>query len=174
LGSGWGASTELYQPLDCGDRFYLLPRLSVLDRDVNIFQDRRKFAETHVLDARASLRGGINFSDDLTVYGQISCGFGDVRETTGTGTVETGGFDTAALSAGLYYNTLDSLEFPLSGALIFGQYSLSSEDLGADSDFSTVRLSANIAGSLDRHSLVFGQFANLTIDGALDTTNLLD
>jgi NTE family protein len=174
LGDRLGATTELYQPLDPGDSFFFQPRLSILDRDVNIFQDRRKVAETRVLEARASLRAGYNFNNELAVYGRVLRGFGDVRDTTGTGIVETGGFDTGALAAGLYYDSLDSLEFPRSGALVFGEYSLSSEDLGADSDFSTVRFSANIAESLDRHSLALGQFANLTLDGDVDAANLFE
>ena len=51
---------------------------------------------------------------------------------------------------------------------------MSSEDLGADSDFSTVRFSANIAESLDRHSLTLGQFANITLDGDVDAANIFE
>jgi NTE family protein len=94
IGERLGATTELYQPLDPAASVFLRPSVSVLDRDVNVFQDRRKIAETRVLEARATFAAGLNLNDDLAVFSRITRGFGSVREVTGTDTITEGGFDT--------------------------------------------------------------------------------
>ncbi len=174
IGERLGATTELYQPLDPANSVFLRSSVSVLDRDVNVFKDRRKIAETRVLEARATFAAGLNLNDDLAVFSRITRGFGNVREVTGTDTIKEGGFDTATLGLGVAYDTLDSLEFPRNGALILGRYDWSPEDLGADAEFHALNFNANIAGSYDRHSLVLGQRANITIDGGLDAASLFE
>lgn len=174
FGERIGASTELYQPLDYGNSFFVMPEGVVLDRDVNVFENRRKVAEARVLEARARLNVGYNFNDDLAVFGQISRGFGRVREVTGTDRVSEGGFDTASLGVLMTYDTVDSLEFPRNGALVQARYAWSPEALGADEEFHTAGFSANIADSIDRHSFILSQFASFTLDGELDTANLFE
>ncbi len=172
LGKRLGLATQLYQPLDPAARFFVTPGVSVLDRDVDIFEDRKKIAETRVIDARAILRAGSNLSDDLAVFGEVSRGIGRVREVTGSDLVEEKNFDTASLGLGFDYDDIDDLRFPREGAIILGRYDWSLEDLGADEEFQTLRLKAQVANSWGTHTLVLGQSADLTVDGGLDTANL--
>jgi len=48
IGERLGATAELYQPLDPANSFFLRPSVSVLDRDVNIFENRRKIGDRPV------------------------------------------------------------------------------------------------------------------------------
>ena len=174
IGERLGAATELYQPLGPADSVFLRPSVGVLDRDVNVFEDRRKIAETRVFEARVTFDVGLNLNDDLAIFSRITRGFGRVREVTGTDTIMERGFDTAAVGLGITYDTLDSLEWPRDGARIVGRYNWSPKDLGADAEFHALSFNANIARSYHRHTLVLGQRANITIDGDLDAANLFE
>lgn len=171
FGDRLGAGLEIYQPLDPAAFKFIRTGVRVLDRDVSLFQDNRKVAEGRVLDATWTFDAGLNLSDDLAVFGSLARGFGRVREVTGTGALPEGGFDTASVGAGAVYDTLDNLDFPRSGAIVVAKYAWSPEALGASEDFQTVTLSANVAGSIDRHTLVLGQTAQLTVDGETDASN---
>ena len=165
-------ATQLYQPLDPAARFFVTPGVSILDRDVDIFEDREKIAETRVIEARATLRAGSNLNDDLAVFGEISRGIGRVREVTGSDLVEEESFDTALLGVGFAYDDLDNLSFPREGAIILGRYGWSPESLGADEEFHTLRLRVDVANTWDTHTLVVGQRADLTLDGDADIAGL--
>lgn len=172
FGNRLALATQIYQPLDPAARFFITPGISILDLDVDIFEDRKRVAETRVIDARATVRAGSNLSDDLAVFGEVSRGIGRVREVTGSDLVKERNFDTALLGLGFAYDNLDNLNFPREGAIFLGRYDWSPEDLGADEEFQMLRLRANVANTWKNHTLVLGQRAEIAVDGDLDSANL--
>ena len=174
FGSRFGLLSEIYQPLDPAAQMFVGANVAFLDRELNIFRERKQIAEARVLNADAKFRVGSNVSDDLTVLAAVSRGIGRVREVTGTNLIPTENFDTATLGTSLFFDSLDNLNFPRSGALAAGRYLWSSEALGADQEYHAVNLSANGATTWGRHTFVVGQTANLTVDGDLDIGSLYE
>lgn len=172
FGKRLALATQIYQPLDPAARFFITPGISILDLDVDIFEDRKRIAETRVIHARATVRAGSNLSDDLAVFGEVSRGIGRVREVTGSDLVKERNFDTASLGLGFTYDDLDNLNFPREGAIFLGRYDWSPEDLGADEEFQMLRLRANVANTWKNHTLVLGQRVEIAVDGDLDSANL--
>jgi len=168
VGNRLGLISEFYQPLDPAARFFVGSAAAISDRDVAVFKNRKKIAETRVLDASLDLRVGTNLSDDLTIFGVASRGIGRVREVTGTGLIAKETFETASLGAGVLFDDLDDLNFPRQGSLAAGQYIWSPKTLGADQEFHAIRLTANGASSWGDHTFALGQVAELTVDGESD------
>ena len=163
---------EFYQPMDEANRFFIAPAGRITDRDVDVFRDGRRIAETRVARGIASLRAGINVTDDLATFVIVTRGVGQVREVTGVGDIPEDSFDTATIGAGLYYDNLDTLQYPRDGGQVFAEYIWSTETLGADNEFQSLRFSANLAGTWGDHTLVLGQVANLTLHGEPGTSDL--
>jgi NTE family protein len=164
---------ELYQPLDPAGRFFVAPAAVVRDREISLFDDADRVAEARVTEAIANVRAGVNLSDNLSVFALASRGIGNVRKVTGRGAdVPEGGFDTAALGAGLYYDTLDTFNFPRHGGLLLSSYEWSPEALGADEEFQQVSATANFSHSWGDHTFGLGGIAAATWAGDPGLTDL--
>ena len=164
---------ELYQPLDPAGRFFIAPAAVVRDREVSLFDDADRLAEARVTEAIANFRAGVNLSDDLSVFAIASRGIGNVRKVTGRGAdVPDGTFDTASLGAALYYDTLDTFNFPREGGLLLSSYEWSPEALGADEEFQQVSASANLFRSWGDHTFGIGGIAGATWAGDPGLTDL--
>ncbi|MCI0430534.1 MAG: patatin-like phospholipase family protein [Rhodospirillales bacterium] len=171
LGTTVSLFGELYQPLDPAALFFIGPAALVRDREVSLFEDADRTAEARVTEAIATLRVGMNPSDDLSVFGLVSRGIGDVREVTGQGDVPEGSFDTAKLGVSLHYDTLNSLNFPRSGEFVVMDYAWSPEELGADAEFQQVGATGDLFRSWGRHTVGLGQVVNVTVDGTPGLTD---
>jgi NTE family protein len=174
LGTTLSLFGELYQPLDPAGRFFIAPAAVVRDREISLFDDADRLAEARVTEAIASFRAGVNLSDNLSVFGLASRGIGNVRKVTGRNDdVPDGSFDTASVGAGLYYDTLDTLNFPREGGLLLTSYEWSPEALGADEEFQQVSASANIFRSWGDHTFGLGGIGGATWAGDPGLTDLL-
>jgi NTE family protein len=165
---------ELYQPLDPAARFFVAPAAVVRDREISLFDDPDdRIAEARVTEAIANVRAGVNLSDDLSVFGIVSRGIGHIRKVTGHGEdVPEGSFDTASLGAGLYYDTLDSLDFPREGNFLQMSYEWSPEALGADEQFQQASANGNLFRSWGNHTVGLGAIAAATPTGDPGLTDL--
>lgn len=173
LGTTLSLFGELYQPLDPAARFFIGPAAVVSDREISLFDDANRTAEARVTEAIARFRAGVNPSDDLSVFGTASRGVGHIRKVTGHGDdVPDGTFDTATLGAGLYYDTLDTLNFPRNGNLVLISYDWSPEALGASEEFQQASASANLFRSWGDHTFGIGGIAAATWAGDPGITDL--
>ncbi|HXV25841.1 MAG TPA: patatin-like phospholipase family protein [Alphaproteobacteria bacterium] len=173
LGTTVSLFGELYQPLDPAARFFIAPAAVVRDREISLFDDADRTAEARVTEAIANLRAGVNLSDDLSVFGIVSRGIGHIRKVTGRGEdVPEGSFDTASLGAGLYYDTLDSLDFPREGNLLLMSYEWSPEAMGADEQFQQASADGNLFQSWGDHTVGLGAIAAATPTGDPGLTDL--
>ena len=122
LGNALLLSTELYQPLAPGSRWFLLPAVGVRRASADVFEGDNVIGRVQSTEAAASLQLGYT----LTRFGFVSVG-----RTLGRARVETliapapqpaTHAKTDRWSARAFVDRLDSYAFPKRGTLLGGEY----------------------------------------------------
>jgi NTE family protein len=115
LGSDQSINTELYQPLDYRQHFFVRPYASVGQSKVGLYFDGDRLAEYRVREGRVGLDLGTN----LGVYGQASAGYRErrLRSTLDTGPPVLPNADerVGGVTARVALDTQDFAFFPTKG-----------------------------------------------------------
>ncbi len=156
LGEEPGITAELYQPLDVGSRYFVNPSVFVERKNVDLFQGEDRVAQFRQKRSGVTLAAGREFG----TWGEFRLGW---RRFTGESSVRVGDptlpavdFDTGQGFVKLSIDNMDNLYFPQSG--IFGglEWRSSREELGDDSDYDQVLLSAFGVQSWGRNTIMGG------------------
>lgn len=159
-------ATELYQPIDSSEYWFVNARLSSGETLRKLYSGGLALAEYGVARTGASLALGANFDR----YGDIRVGVRRYRGETYLSVGSTDPFPNYRFQQGqafvaLELETLDSPRFPRSGAYFRVEASNSLYSLGADSQFDQIRLRSTIARSLGAHTLIGQVQAESTTGG---------
>lgn len=175
-GLQFGASprigAEWYQPFDYRSRWFINPSVGLGKRSVNLFNGRGDIlAEYRVSDFDIDFAAGREFS----VYGEGRVGYrfrtGDIDLDVGQPVIPQSEFDTGQAYARLSIDRLDDFEFPGKGGRGIVEYATSREDIGSDTDFDQVRISASRFVTLRQNTFGIGGFVNATTDGQAPVQN---
>ncbi|MGE5154229.1 MAG: patatin-like phospholipase family protein, partial [Bdellovibrio bacteriovorus] len=152
-----GIVTEVYQPLDPAERWYLQGGLAYLSENLRVLGPRSRdvpIAEYQITRAGGFLEGGRNIGN----WGRLGLRYtlfsGDVDLEIGEPEVADYQFDVGQLQARLTIDSLDSLNFPRSGWA--GQiYGITAREwLGSSDDYELIGFDLLKAGTWGKDSLL--------------------
>ena len=144
VGSTMQVSTELYQPLDSREWFFVQPVVGVRRSRTDIFDtDGTRRARYFVTDVVAGADVGVNLSNVAQLFGGLSYFHGETELDTGDPAL----FPDARDGGGtvfirLDYDTLDTVSFPNDGSFLRGEAIIAREALGWSKSFETLRIAA--------------------------------
>lgn len=155
VGRTIGLATELHQPFDYGDRFFVEPSLQVAQTISDVYDDSSRVAQYRVSCAQASAMLGVNFTPSLALRAGI------VGMIAGAGLVIGDEEDLPTISATvvgpraeLTWDRLESADLPRRGFAFSASATLSSGILGADREYGLLQGSAIAAHTRGRHTVL--------------------
>lgn len=154
LGGDSFLNTELYQPVESEQRFFLLARYSYDLSKLNVADNGDVLATTELQSHRVDLAGGVNLSN----LAQFRIGlFGESSHNdllVGAPEYSSEHFNGYGYTTSLNYDTLDATIFPRDGLRAGIRYDESIEDWGADNNYESLALVASAAHSWGKTTLL--------------------
>jgi NTE family protein len=156
LGAQPALQFDLHQPFGAAGQYFVAPAINVESTLLNIFDGETQLVEARVNTSRFELGLG----RELGSWGEFRFGFrrrsGNVDIDVGQpGLIPQGSFHAGNVFARLSVDTLDDVAFPRSGLAASLEWRSSSPDaLSADFEFDQVSLTANVAKTWDRYTLL--------------------
>ncbi len=147
--------SELYQPLDIAQRFFVAPRIDLGQRPLDVYQDRNRVARFSVRTVRAAL----DLGSAMGSYGEarigLMRGFSDYELDTGLSTLvpDVTRFQLGGVNVRLRFDRLDNAAFPREGFAGSLDLMSSRTTFGASNDYTRWEASMLGASSLGRHTL---------------------
>lgn len=115
-------STEMYLPLTYTDRYFFLPSMHFVARNVPVFAAEKRIAEYRV----RSFDYGLDFGREFGTSSQVSVGVrwldGTARVRLGDPTLPSADFAVRQYSARYAYDRLDDVNFPRRGSSLFVEW----------------------------------------------------
>lgn len=165
LGDEPSLSTDIYQPLDPLNRYFVSARAAYQSRQANTFDnDGNKLSRYNLRGYGIDLAAGAN----IDTWGEVRLGY---ARQAGTARLETGqpaddfDYDIGYAYLRLSHDSLDSLYFPRKGHLGRAELQMSRKGLGAESDFDQILLAYNRAFSWGKNTLIGSLVINATVSG---------
>ena len=163
LGETAGIAPEFYQPLDAAGKWFVLPLVGYVKRNVNRFENGERVKEFRVTEYGATLAAGREFG----AWGELRAG---LRRLTGEAEVQVGepepdiDVDSGEAFVRFTVDELDNTNFPQHGALWIAEYRVGRENLGGDVDFDQLLLNGGFAQTWGRNTLVGSAFYLSTLE----------
>ena len=165
LGSEPAFFTELHQPLPKHPMYFVNPILSYEEQVVNLLDGGDVLAAFDVKEWQIGLGFGREFGQWGEARMGIRYGDGRVVRQIGDPAIPEFDFNRGEMFVRLALDEWDSLNFPRNGSIASAEWIGSREALGADSKFEQLRLSAGVAYSRKRTTLLLSGFYDSTIVG---------
>ncbi len=157
LGRTLRLATEFYQPLDAGQRFFIVPRLEIGQRYFDVFGDDVRTARLAVRTTKAAFDIGGQWTKFIELRAGLERGFTDFRLDTGPIDLAPGRdrFQVGAATGRLYFDQLDSPTFARTGLAGTVDVFAARKRLGASDQYTRWAAEASSATSFGRHALQF-------------------
>lgn len=156
--------TELFATLGDGSPYFVAPSGRLGRSDVFVRSGSDIVAEYQRTTGNVGLRAGriLGRSGELGL-GFVR-GFGDLDRRIGDSALPERGFDIGELSAGLIYDSLDTVDFPTEGALLSLAHRYALEDLGSSDEFNDLRGRVTVPYTFGRNTIGFSGDFGVTFD----------
>ena len=122
LGNNPAVFTEIYQPLDTAQRFFVQSKLSYQRVPFDIYQNNKAIAQYRIDQFSADLMGGLN----VGVWGPVSAGWiwrqRGANLETGAPVLGSGDKNFGGFAAQMYFDQFDRLYAPMNGWMAKGAY----------------------------------------------------
>lgn len=151
-------TSEFYQPLNTRQYFFIAPRIELERRPVNIFQGSTRIATYDLRRFDVALDVGSQF----TKYGELRVGVQtgtlDATLSTGPAVLSPGPGDIrrGAITGRLFFDQLDSVDFPRFGYAASARVYASQPGLGADDTYVKAQADGVYAHSWGNHTVSLG------------------
>ena len=155
--------TEIYQPLDPAERWFVNAGIGFQSSNVKAFLNRDAVAEYHLSQVGFFLGGGYNIANQGRLQLQWQRFEGDADVETGTA-VDGFDYSIGELRLSAAYDSLDSIYFPREGLIGAVTWVASRESLGADDDFDQYLFNVGGAHSWGDHTLLGSMRLDMTDD----------
>jgi len=169
VGAGIGSepklSLALYQPLDkqrkyyitgsAGFSSYIFPEANTNNDVENMFRFHRTYL---------GVAAGRIFKRNTELSISLRRAVGDTRTLVGQTPTRDTGFDEGAYQLRLLHDSLNNVDFPLSGYHGRLQWRANRENLGADLDYDQVHLSLGGARTWGKHTVIGRTIVQTTLD----------
>ncbi len=158
LGENPLLATEIYQPLDATQTYFINPLVFARADNVNLFGNNigDQIAEYRVSSYGVRLEGGRNFG----TYAELRFGYnyekGDVELRVGDPGLDEFDFENGFLMTRFTLDRIDNINFPRKGYFSRLEYRYYDEDLGGDSNFDQAELDTLITHSWGKDTLFAG------------------
>jgi len=157
--------TEIYQPLDYANKFFINASAFAQQRNLNVFQSAgNQIGEYRVDRLATSFAVGMNFD----TWGELRFG---IRRTSGEADVRVGGsalsdfnFDSGSFLTRFSFDTIDDAYFPKKGHVGLLEGRFFSNSLGGDDNFDQLRLEYLRAKTWGRNTFLAGLKYSTTLD----------
>ncbi|MGB5587015.1 MAG: patatin-like phospholipase family protein [Gammaproteobacteria bacterium] len=158
IGQDPGLGTEWYQPLDRDLRYFINPSAAFGKSSINIFDgndDDDKIGEYRLTNWQLELAGG----REISTFGEIRLGYtrrwiNASRRVGDPTTLPTQDFNSGSVFLQLSVDRLNSVNFPTRGYSGVARYTMYRSELGDDSGFDQLRISARRAFTWGRNTLL--------------------
>jgi NTE family protein len=160
IGANW------YQPLDYASQYFVETKLRAERRNIPVFKDSfDPYAEYRVTQLSAELGGGRNFGVLAELRAGLRRSTGDVEVRVGSSDLPEFEFDSGAFFGRFVYDSLDDVNFPTRGAVMFAEYSVFDESLGSDQSLEQLVSRLSYVTSFGEHTVGLGARFNTTTSG---------
>jgi NTE family protein len=164
LGTDPRLFSEFYQPLGFDSRYFISPRIELLQTNINAFAGDATVARLRLSEAE----GGLDFGREFGRVGELRAGVfrgvGHARVKVGDPAIPNVGFDTGGVFARLRFDTLDNARIPRHGVRSDIKWTMSRPGFGADSSFDTIEADYAQTFSKGKNSLQLGLSYATTLD----------
>jgi len=164
LGTDPLISSEFYQPLAAGSRWFVAPRVELSRSNLNAFVMQNEVAKLRI----SELEGGVDFGGQLGYSSELRLGVyrgaGESEVKIGDPALVTTEFDTGGLFAGFRLDTLDNAYFPRHGLRADLRWNGLRQGLGADTEYNTFEADIATTWSHGRSSIQVGASYATTTD----------
>jgi NTE family protein len=168
LGEQWLLETDLYQPLDVPQRFFVQP-LARFERNFeNIYSDGDRVARYILSELYGQVDAGMNFDTRAQVRLGVRSGWFETELDTGPAVLPEGDREAdSSLQLRVVYDTRNSVALPTSGTFLNARLVSSGSGLGGEQDYDLVEgvFTKSFPFRGDALSLIFG--GGDTLDGTL-------
>lgn len=175
IGDQLGLFTELYQPLDFSDRYYVFANAGATELNQNISANDGTDAllgQTRVTGAAFQVGAGRNFG----VWGTLRVGlqrtFNRIRGRIGVPRNRVFKVDSTTFTAGFEVDTLDNPRFPHNGIALEAEYRNDLSLFGGDSQVDSVRFGIYKPITWGNNTLGLNFNAGTAFNGTPNETNL--
>jgi len=156
IGTDPRLETEFYQPLGKGSRYFVAPRVSFEQSNINTFSGDSSLARYRIGEVGA----GLDFGRELGRWGEFRLGAfrgsGNARLKVGDPQLPNFDFDAGGARAQFAVDTFDNAQIPKSGTRFNVEWLISRPGFGADSSFDIVESAIDMAWSWKQNTLRFG------------------
>lgn len=156
IGTDPQLDTEFYQPFGRESRFFVAPRISLEQSNINTFSGDSSLARYRIGEAEAAL----DFGRELGRWGEFRLGAfrgsGNARLKVGDPALPNFDFDSGGARAQFVIDTFDDAQIPKTGTQVNIEWQMSRPGFGADSKFDIVESAFDTAWSWNRNTLRFG------------------
>ena len=148
--------SEFYQPLSFDSRYFIAPRVTLSQTNLNAFAAEETIARYRLSEAEAGLDAGRELGRTGEFRVGMYRGFGNAQVRVGDPSLPNLDFSTGGVFARLRVDSRDSARFPRHGMYGDIRWTLSHPDLGADSEFDTLEGEVTQTWSRGKNSLQLG------------------
>jgi len=165
LGGSSYFRTQLYQPVDVLQRYFVELGYRYDERNVNLSEDARAFARFQQSEHLVQFSPGINISNTARVSAGVFAKSGEADMKVGDPSLSSSSNDDIGWFADARYDTLDRPHFPGEGQRLLARYGHGMEDWGADSGYEACSVAAHSSHSFGKTSVtVFGNWSQVDVD----------
>ena len=165
LGEDPAIFTELYQPLDVEQKYFINIGAFASHRNVNVYESiGNQLAEYRVKSGGIRLAGGRNLGN----WGELRFGYeyesGSADARIGAPLLPDFDIDDAGLFGRFSIDTLDNRDFPHDGQFGVFEYTDYRDSMGGDFDYEQLSVLYSLANTWGKHSLIGSIRYDTTID----------
>lgn len=165
IGSEPAAFTEFHQPFGPEFKYFFNPFAAYRRQIVSTFDGSDV---TATFDISETI-GEIGFGRELDNWGEVRVGYrftdGDISRRVGSRHFPDTSFQRGESFVRLSIDEFDDFYFPRSGSVVVAEWTRSRDELGADSNFDQVSLSATYAYTRNRNTILIDGRYSSTISG---------
>jgi NTE family protein len=158
--------SEFYQPISADSRYFVAPRISLEQRNINAFIGSDAVARYRVSEAEI----GFDVGRELGRWGElrfgVQRGVGEARVKIGDPSLANFDFNAGGFFARFRVDTLDDAQIPREGSRVDLIWNGSRPDLGADQHLDTIETELMTVHTLGRNTVLFGLNFSTSLDSA--------
>ncbi|MDG1997442.1 MAG: BamA/TamA family outer membrane protein [Emcibacteraceae bacterium] len=175
IGEEFSLFTELYQPIDYKNEYYVYANTKGGKVNRNILSDNDSqiiLGQARISEVALQIGGGRNFGRWGTLRAGLKRAFGGIKGRIGFPGAQNFSYDNTTLITEFLIDTLDNTQFPTSGTIFQATYENNISLLGGDSNVDTITIGSYTPFSWGKNTLGFRTLFATAFNGSPDETNL--
>lgn len=175
IGKEFSLSTEIYQPIDYSEHYYLFANAAGFKTNRNIVSNDGSgliLGQTRVSQVALLVGGGRNLGEWGTIRAGIQRSFGSIKGRIGFPSQFDTPFDNTTLVAEFSVDTLDNTKFPTNGLGLDVAYGNQLSFLGGDGSVDTITVGSYKPFSWGKNTLGIRTIVATSINGTPNEADL--